>query len=168
MPLPEPWLRGPLPGVPTFAAPLFYSFQMAREDLAQAAAPLAPFELWSRPRGLAPVGFHIRHIGRSVDRLTTYLQGQQLTAGQLDALHAELNPGAPAEELFAELHHHLDVAQQAIVALRPDLLELPRFVGRQALPTTVLGLLVHLAEHTQRHVGQAVTTARIVRLRSIW
>jgi len=30
------------------------------------------------------------------------------------------------------------------------------------LPTTVGGLLVHVADHTQRHVGQAVTTAKIV------
>ena len=33
----EPWMRGPIPGVDPLLAPILYSFQMAREDLAVAA-----------------------------------------------------------------------------------------------------------------------------------
>jgi hypothetical protein len=39
-----------------------------------------------------------------------------------------------------------------------------REVGRAKLPSTVLGLLFHAAEHTSRHVGQLITTLKIVRV----
>ncbi len=161
--LPEAWMRGPLPGVSPFLAPLLYSFQMAREDLARHTAGLTPNQLWLRPAGAAPVGFHIRHIGGSVERLMTYLQGRSLTEAQLAELKAEMTPGAGRDQLLADLERRLAAAEAVTRALPLESLTEPRTVGRRALPTTVIGLLVHIAEHTQRHVGQAVTTARIVR-----
>ena len=38
-----------------------------------------------------------------------------------------------------------------------------RGVGRAQLPSTVLGLLTHAAEHTMRHLGQLLVTVRIVK-----
>lgn len=161
--LPEPWLRGPLPGVSPFVAPLLYSFQMAREDLAHHSEGLTPALLWARPAGAAPVGFHIRHIAGSVERLMVYLQGGQLNEEQLAALREEMTPGATREDLLAELDRTLSAAEALARSLPADILTEPRGVGRKQLPTTVIGLIVHIAEHTQRHVGQAVTTARLVK-----
>ena len=50
-----------------------------------------------------------------------------------------------------------------LAATPPESLGDERLVGRAALPSTVRGLLFHGAEHTQRHVGQVITTAKIVR-----
>jgi len=38
-----------------------------------------------------------------------------------------------------------------------------RGVGRKQLPTSIGGALVHVADHTQRHVGQVVTTAKVLK-----
>lgn len=158
---PEPWLRGPLPGVDPLLAPVLASFEQVREDLARWVGPLTDEQIWSRPGGLAPVGFQLRHMARSLDRLTTYLEGQQLTAGQLADLQTEMEPGAGRDELLAEVHASLDRAAAVISALGPASLRDPREVGRAHLPTTVIGLMVHLAEHTQRHLGQAIVTAKL-------
>ena len=106
--------------------------------------------------------FHVRHIARSLDRLLTYAEGNQLTAEQLAALKTELDPGATRQELFAELTTALERSAARIRALDPTRLEEPRKIGKRQLPSTVGGLLVHVADHTQRHVGQAITTAKMV------
>jgi uncharacterized damage-inducible protein DinB len=159
----EPWLTGSLRDVHPLLAPTLYSYAQAREDLARWTAELSDAQIWSRPHGLAPVGFHIRHIAGSVERLTTYLKGEQLTAQQLDALQQEMQAGSGRDELLRALDDSLQRSEQVILALDPASLEHPRVVGRQRLPTTVAGLLVHLAEHTQRHVGEAIITAKLAR-----
>ncbi len=120
-------------------------------------------ELNARLGEIAPIAFHIRHIGRATDRLLTYAEGNPLTAEQISAMKAELTPGATRDQLFAELNQALDAAAKRIRALSVEDLNHPRTVGRQQMPTTVGGLLVHVADHTQRHVGQAITTAKIVK-----
>jgi hypothetical protein len=166
MRLVEPWLRGPLDGVSPFVAPLLRSFEMAREDLAQHTEGLTTEQLWERPAGAAPVGFHIRHIGGSVERLIVYLRGRLLDDRQMKELRAEMEPGATREQLLAELDRALSNAEAVVRSLPLESLTEPRGVGRKALPTTVIGLIIHIAEHTQRHTGQAVTTARLVRAQS--
>lgn len=99
---PEPWLRGPLPGVDPLLAPALVSFAQVREDLARWTGRLTDEQIWARPGGLAPVGFQLRHIARSVDRLTTYLEGRPLSADQLGELQTEMEPGASRDELLAE------------------------------------------------------------------
>lgn len=163
MPLPEPWLRGPLEGVHPHVAPVLRSLEMAWEDLQAAAGELSERELWARPGGAAPVGFHLRHICGSIDRLLTYAEGVPLSEGQMQYLRDELRPGASASELLEEVRVCLDFAARRVRAIPANSLGEPRGVGRKHLPSTVIGLLVHTAEHTQRHVGQVVTTARIVR-----
>jgi uncharacterized damage-inducible protein DinB len=161
--LPEPWLRGPVPGVHPLITPVLYAFEQAREDLAKFTAPLTPEQLRATPHGFGSVGFHIRHIAGSTGRLITYLEGRQLTAAQMEELRAEKEPLAGGrEELLAALERSLRHAEDIIRAIDPATLTEARSVGRKHLPTTVIGLLTHIAEHTQRHVGQAITMARWV------
>jgi uncharacterized damage-inducible protein DinB len=160
----EPWMSGPIPCVDTFIAPLLYSFQMAREDLALHTAGLTTAQVWATPHGFNSVGFHLRHIAGSVDRLMTYVAGDQLSADQMAALRAEKEPGAVPEALLADLDAAFAKAEAAARALDPARLADPRGVGRKQLPTTVIGLLVHIAEHTQRHVGQAICAAQLARV----
>lgn len=160
----EPWLTGARRDVHPLLAPTLYSYTQARGDLAHWTAELSDAQIWSRPHGLAPVGFHIRHIAGSVERLTTYLKDEQLTAEQLDALQHEMQAGPGREELLRALDDSLQRSEQVILAMDPASLAHPRAVGRKRLPTTVAGLLVHLAEHTQRHVGEAIITAKLARM----
>lgn len=159
----EPWLRGPLAGVPAVLAPTLHAYAQAREDLAHWTEGLADAEIWSRPHGLAPVGFHLRHIAGSVERLTAYLCGQQLTPQQLEAMQREMEPESGRLRLLDEVNEALRNSEQVIRALNPASLAEPRGVGRKQLPTTVIGLVVHLAEHTQRHVGELIVTAKLAR-----
>lgn len=160
--LPEPWLRGTLADVPAVQRAVLHSLELAKEDLEKWCGSLSDAELSARPGNLAPVAFHIRHIARSIDRLLTYAEGKELSAAQMDALRSELDPGAVRDELFAELAGTLEEAASRVRAFDTGQLEESRAVGKRRLPTTVGGLLVHIAEHTQRHVGQAITTAKIV------
>lgn len=163
---PEPWLRGALKDTNPFIAPVLYSFQQAAEDLAKFTAGLTNDQTWARPAGLAPVGFQIRHIAGSIDRLITYALGGSLNEAQLEALKHELDPGDPRDpldSLLSALHRSLQDAEAAIRGIDPGTFADARQVGRKALPTTVIGLLIHISEHTQRHVGQAIVTAKIVR-----
>jgi len=161
--LPEPWLRGTLSDVPAVPRGVLHALELAKEDLQSWCGGLTEDELNARPGGIAPVAFHLRHIARSIDRLLTYAEGEQLTGEQTAALKAELDPGATRAELFAELESALARGTARIRAIDPERLEEPRRVGRRELPTTVGGLLVHVADHTQRHVGQAIATAKIVK-----
>jgi hypothetical protein len=160
---PEPWLRGALKDTNPLIAPVLYSFQQATEDLATFTAGLTNEQTWARPAGLAPVGFQIRHIAGSVDRLMTYALGASLNDAQLEALKHELDPGEPLDSLLDVLHRSLQDAEAAIRGIDPGMFAEVRQVGRKALPTTVIGLLIHISEHAQRHVGQAIVTAKIVR-----
>jgi hypothetical protein len=93
--------------------------------------------------------------------LLTYAEGGQLSPEQTSALKSELQVGATRQELFDEFRAGIESATARVRAFRPTQFEEPRKVGRFQLPTTV-GLLIHVADHTQRHVGQAITTAKIV------
>jgi len=160
---PEPWLRGPIAGVSPILAPALYAFEQAREDLAIHTAGLSEAQIWARPFGLAPLGFHLRHIAGSVERLTAYLSGSELDAAQMAALAREMEPGASRQDLLRKVNAALDEAEAQIRGIEPGSLGEVRVVGRKRLPTTVIGLVVHIAEHTQRHVGQAISAAKLAR-----
>ena len=162
----EAWLGGPLPGVSLMLMPAAHALMQAAIDIERTAASLTVKEVWSTPAGAPSIGFHLRHIAGSIDRLLTYARGLQLDDEQLRALSSESIPGEPAETSVALVRSATNRIEEAIGALRstPDeLLFEPREVGRAKLPSSVFGLLFHIAEHTQRHTGQVVTTARIVR-----
>lgn len=160
---PEPWLRGSITDVHPVQAAVLYSYIQVREDLRKWTEGLSDDEVWQAPAGLAPLGFQLRHIAGSVERLTTYLNGGELTEEQFTALRAELRPGATLRELLDSVDASLAASEESIRRFSPDQFSAARGVGRRALPTTVGGLLVHLAEHTQRHLGQAITTAKILK-----
>jgi len=159
----EPWLRGPLAGVHPLLAPILYSFQQAREDLRRWTEGLTTDQLWARPMGLGSTGFHIRHIGGSVERLMTYALGGELTASQFARLEREHEPGQPLSDLLSDLERRLSAAEELVRNLDPARLAEPRVVGRKRLPTTLGGLLTHITEHTQRHVGETIVTVKVVR-----
>lgn len=157
-------MRGPLTGVSPLTAPVLYSFQQAREDLSRYTEGLTVEQLRATPFGMASAGFHILHIAGSTERLMTYVQDGQLSEAQLAALKQEQAPPAlTREELLAKLDEAFAAAERVVCALDPATLAEPRAVGRKRLPTTVIGLLTHIAEHTQRHVGQAISAAKLVR-----
>ena len=158
----EPWLRGSETDVPAVGRGVLHALQLADEDLRKWCGNLSDAELNAQPAGAAPVAFHIRHLARSLDRLLTYAEGQNLSEEQMAHLRTELDPGATRDELFAELIAALADGAARVRALARTNLEEARTVGKKRLPTTVGGLLVHVAEHTQRHVGQAIITAKVV------
>lgn len=160
--LPEPWLRATWSEVPAVPRGVLHALEMASEDVKCWCGGLTDVEINARPAGIPPVAFHIRHIARSLDRLLTYAEGNSLTPEQLAGLRTELDPSLTSRELFAELASAIDKSAARIRAFNVANLEQSRSIGKKQLPSTVGGLLVHVADHTQRHVGQAITTAKIV------
>ncbi len=158
----EPWLRGTERDVPAVGRAVLHALRLAEEDLRKWCGNLSDAEVNVCLAGAAPVAFHIRHLARSLDRLLTYAEGRSLTDEQMARLRTEFDPGATRDALFAELTVALADAAARVRALAKTNLEQPRTVGKKRLPTTVGGLLVHVADHTQRHVGQAITTAKMV------
>jgi uncharacterized damage-inducible protein DinB len=160
--VPEPWLRGTLTEVPVVQRAVLHALDLAGEDLTRWRVNLTDQQLNARPSGLPPVAFHLRHIARSLDRLLTYAEGRSLSSEQVGAMKAEMDEGATRSDLFTELNSALEKSASRIAAFDVNTFEQSRNVGKKRLPTTVAGLLVHVADHTQRHVGQAITTAKIV------
>lgn len=164
--LPEVWLRGPLPAVPPLLQPVAHALLQAREELAEYLAGFPADRLAERPHGLASVGFHLRHLTGVLDRTFTYARGEALGPARLAYLAAEgqppTYPGAVAELLQA-FSQQVDAALAQLAATPEASLPDWRGVGRAQLPSTVAGLLTHAAEHTMRHVGQVLVTARVVR-----
>jgi uncharacterized damage-inducible protein DinB len=158
----EPWLRGTRTDVDAVRRGVIHALELAAEDVALWCKGLSDEELELRPLGLASVGFHLRHIARSWDRLLTYAEGQQLSERQLQALKTEMDGGAGRETLLMEFAEGIEVAVRRVLAISEKSYEQPRVVGRKKLPTSVGGLLIHCADHTQRHVGQVVTTVKVV------
>jgi hypothetical protein len=163
---PEVWLRGAVPGFPPELMPVAHSLLQVREEIDTVVLPLSHEELWARPGGAASVGFHLRHLAGSLDRLLTYARGEGLSEAQRVGLDREECAGSACEQPATLLRLVDDAIGKTLDQLRATRVEtLPeqRPVGRAALPSTVLGLLFHAGEHAQRHAGQIVTTAKIVR-----
>jgi hypothetical protein len=143
-----------------------HSLLQCREEVDAKLSMLDAAQLVARPGGAASVAFHLTHAMGSLDRLLTYARGEQLSDTQLVALHAESGLEAQPQDGATLARRFASAVERALVQVRgtrgDNLLD-SREVGRGRLPSTVVGLLFHAAEHTQRHVGQAVTTARIVR-----
>lgn len=164
---PEPWLSGSHVDLPAVIRAIVHALELSRQDVEKWCATLSDEALNAHPSGIAPVAFHLRHIVRSLDRLLTYAEGRQLNPEQLALLKTEMDPGALAAEVLTEFRSGIEDALSRVKAFTGADLEQSRQVGRKALPTTVGGLLVHCADHTQRHTGQAVTTAKLVQAEAV-
>ena len=159
----EPWLRGPLPDTHPALAPALRALEQVLEDLPRFTEGLTSEQLWASPGACAPAGFHLRHIAGSVDRLATYLRGEALNAAQLAALAAEKEAGGGAEGLVSDAVRAVAAAMAQIRELPESEFYAPRLVGRARVPVTALGLAFHIAEHTQRHLGQVIVLSRLAR-----
>jgi uncharacterized damage-inducible protein DinB len=142
--------------------PVFFSFAQVLEDLRKHTAGVSDEDVWKPVAGNS-LGFQLKHIAGSVDRITTYLLGAQIDAGQLAFLRQESQPPGTLAELLQQVADSLSKSQTQLQTVDAASLYAARTVGRRSLPTTVIGLLVHLAEHTQRHLGQAITITKLLR-----
>jgi len=163
---PEVWLRGPVEGFPAELQPAVHALMQVVEDVEAAVTPLSIDEIWAKPGGAASIGFHARHIVGALDRLYSYARGLALSETQIAYMKAEGVAGDPAPDGAALVNLVKTGVDAALGQLRSTpVSELAgvRTVGRKQLPTTVLGLLFHGAEHSTRHAGQIITTAKVVR-----
>ena len=159
----EPWLRGTHSELPAVCRAVLHALDLALDDITKWTIGLADVEAHAQPYGLTSVSFHLKHIARSVDRILTYAEGRQISTEQLAALRAEQGgEGTPLSELLDEVRASFENAAGRIRALATANFDTPRSVGRKQLPTSIGGALIHVADHTQRHVGQVVTTAKVL------
>jgi uncharacterized damage-inducible protein DinB len=150
-------------GVHPLVMPVFFSYAQVREDLHRHTAGFSDEQVW-RTVAASSLGFQLKHIAGSVDRITSYLLGQQIDSEQLEFLKNERHaPPASLTALLALVDENLKQSESQLSTVDAAALYTVRTVGRKALPTTVIGLIVHLAEHTQRHLGQAITISKILR-----
>ena len=160
------WLEGPVEGIPLLLQPAAHALLDARDDCRAAAASLTLEQTWQRPNNAAAsVGFHLRHLAGSLDRLISYGQGQELTEAQQKYLAEEKtdpSPLIPPAVLLAHVDQTISRALDAYRQTDEGTLLQERLVGRARKRSNVLGLFFHAAEHTQRHTGQVVTTAKII------
>jgi uncharacterized damage-inducible protein DinB len=161
----EWWQRGPVAGIPALLQPVAHILLQVRESVNMLVAGLTETEWNARPAEIASAAFHVRHITGVIDRLFTYARGESLTPKQFAALHAEGEPLAAAdvERTLAALNARIDAALAQLGTANVATLGDFRAVGRARLPSTVIGCLVHGAEHAMRHVGQLSVTARVAR-----
>jgi uncharacterized damage-inducible protein DinB len=158
----EPWLRGNYGEVPAVGRAVLHALDLALDDLTKWTEGLTDAEVHSQPLGLTSVAFHLRHIARSTDRILTYAEGGQLTGEQLAGLKAEQMGDETLARLLGEVKASFSSAADRVRTLASADLNIPRAVGRKQLPTSLGGSLIHVADHTQRHVGQVVTTAKVL------
>jgi uncharacterized damage-inducible protein DinB len=165
-PYPEPWLCGTHADVPAAGRAVLHALDLALDDLSKWTAGLTDAEAHTQPFSLPSIAFHLRHIARSTDRILTYAEGGQLTAEQLAVLKTEQGGEGVQESLaalMAEVEISFSNASERVRVLATANLDTPRFVGRKQLPTSIGGALIHVADHTQRHAGQVITTAKVLR-----
>lgn len=162
---PEPWLRGPEEGFEPLLMPAVHALVQAREDVEGLVVTVPAAHVWQRPGNAASIGFHVRHIAGALDRLLTYARGEGLSDAQKVAAHAEGEPGDPPQALAdaaAGTNAMIDRALEQLRQITRNDLLTERKVGRAGLPATTLGLVFHAAEHSTRHAGQAISTAKIL------
>ena len=157
----EPWMSGTHSDLDVLRRGVIYALELAELDVAKWCGALSDAEMEARPGGITPLAFHLRHIARSLDRLLTYAENRMLDEAQMRALKSEMET-ATAADVLREFREGIASAKDRVRAFAPASYDEFRGIGRKQLPTTVGGLLLHCAEHTSRHVGQAVTTAKIV------
>lgn len=159
----EPWLRGTHTDVPVAARAVLHALELAKDDVWKWTEGLTEAEVHARPLGLRSIASLVRHIAGSVDRILTYAEGGQLSIEQLATLKAEESGNEGLSALLAEIEASFEKAAERVRALARSDLNTPRAVGRKQLPTTLGGALIHVADHAQRHVGQVVTTAKVLK-----
>jgi hypothetical protein len=163
---PEVWLRGPLDKIPGLLQPVAHALLQAMEEVNAIMDGFPDVLLWERPVGLASPGFHLQHLKGVLDRLFTYAKGELLDQQQLDRLSSEGKPDGKyitAADLVKQFDSQVDVALLQLQNENESSLAAIRGVGRSQLKSTVIGLYVHAAEHTMRHLGQLLVTVKVLK-----
>ena len=159
----EAWLTGPVPGVPTVLMPAAPSFLQVKQELSELLRDMPVADVWRTPGHSTSIGFHALHLAGATDRLLTYARGEQLSPAQLDAARAERSlTGLTTDEILQRVNGAMDHAVEQLRSASSDIIGETREVGRQRLPSTVLGLIFHAAEHATRHVGQIATLRKVL------
>lgn len=163
--LPEIWLRGPVQGVPPLLQPVAHALLQAREEVNELMEDFPEVLLWMRPGNVASPGFHLQHLTGVLNRQLTYARGEQLTREQLNLLASEgkMEGRISTSELLEMFSKEIDNAIAQLCRTDESSLTEVREVGRARIPSTVIGLLVHAAEHTTRHLGQLLVTVRVLK-----
>ena len=161
----EWWQRGPVDNVPDVLQPVAHILLQVRESVHELTEGLTDAQWNARPADVASAAFHVRHMTGVVDRLFTYARGESLREEQFAALRLE---GAAlqvddAPSALQALDARIESAVAELRTIDPAMLGDWRGVGRAQLPSTVMGCLVHGAEHAMRHVGALSVTVRVVR-----
>jgi uncharacterized damage-inducible protein DinB len=162
----EAWQSGPVANVPPLLQPVAHALIQARKEVNLLVKNFPEAGLWQKPAGVASVGFHLQHLTGVVDRLFTYAKGDSLNENQFAALQAEGDESRhihTVDELVQLFNLQVDKALQQLSETDEATLTEVRGVGRAQIPSTVLGLLFHAAEHTMRHVGQLLVTIKVVK-----
>jgi uncharacterized damage-inducible protein DinB len=162
---PAPWLRGPVAGVPAVLLPVAHTLQQVREEIEHVASGLSSNQLWGEPGGAASIGFHLKHVAGSTDRHFTQARGEVLSDAQIATLADEqiADRAVGADALVQRALAVIDAAIEQLRTTPESRLMERREVGRMQYPSDVLGVLYHAAAHAQRHSGQIITTARVIR-----
>ena len=156
-------MRGIVPGIDPVIGHLLRASEHIREDLERAIASLSVEQLWATPNGMTSAGFHAKHLAGSTERLATYLEGRQLGAEQIAAMKAESTGKESAEELIVAVRLALARYEELVRVLTPEHFGDVREIGRKRLQTTAVSVAIHIAEHGQRHVGQAINAAKLAK-----
>ena len=161
----EVWLRGPLPQIPPLLQPVAHALLQAREEVTEITQGFDNENLWPKPVGMASVGFHLQHLAGVLDRLFTYARGEALSDSQLQALEAEgkADGDLSVKSLGQNFNQQIERALEQLKNTAEGTLTEIRGVGRARIPSTVMGLYVHAAEHTMRHVGQLLVTVAVLK-----
>lgn len=165
METPEVWLRGPVDNIPAMLQPVAHALIQSGEEVEKLMFGFPTEKLWLRPAGVASVGFHLQHFVGVLDRLFTYARGESLSDQQFVYLRNEGNPPSTNTTVDELVHNFKAQISKAILQLErtsEETILTNVVVGRKKLPSTVLGLLFHAAEHTQRHTGQLLVTVRVL------
>jgi uncharacterized damage-inducible protein DinB len=157
-------MRGVVPGIDPVIGHLLRASEHIREEMERALRPLSGEQIWVKPSGMTSAGFHAKHLAGSTERLCTYLEGRQLDEAQLGALKEEGHGQESADALLAAIGRALTHYEQLVRTLAPDRFGEIREIGRKRLQTTAISLAIHIAEHGQRHVGQAISAAKLAKL----
>ena len=162
---PEVWLRGPLSEMPVLIQPVAHALLQAREEINELMNDFPQELLWLRVAGAASPGFHLQHLTGVLNRLFTYAKGEQLTEEQLYFLSREgrQDAGFIGDSLLKQFNKQVDNSLLELKTINQSVLTEKREVGRNRLPSTVIGLYIHAAEHTMRHIGQLLVTVKFLK-----
>ncbi len=160
----EYWLNGPIENIPSLLQPVAHALLQSRDEIKEALNGFSEKLIWQKPGGSASVAFHVQHIPGVIDRLFTYAKGEELNQHQLEYLSMEgkERENIKMETLISRLDVQVDKAIEQLRYTNESLLLEYRGVGRKKIPSNVIGLLFHAAEHVQRHTGQLLVTAKVL------